>query len=51
MNRNRHFAAAIQKLKDEKRYRVFANLERSAAALPARNCGGPDEAGPNLPAT
>jgi len=29
-----HFGAAIQKLKDEKRYRVFANLERSAERFP-----------------
>ena len=33
-NRNRHFAAAIQTLKDENRYRVFANLERSAQRFP-----------------
>jgi len=33
-DRNLHFAAAIQKLKDEKRYRVFANLERSAQRFP-----------------
>ena len=33
-NRNIHFAKAIEKLKDEKRYRVFANLERSAARFP-----------------
>jgi 5-aminolevulinate synthase len=33
-NHNQHFAAAIQKLKDEKRYRIFANLERNAARFP-----------------
>ena len=33
-NRHPHFAAAIQKLKDENRYRVFANLERNAARFP-----------------
>jgi len=33
-NRHPHFAAAIQTLKDEKRYRVFANLERNAARFP-----------------
>ena len=31
---NEHFAAAVQKLKDEKRYRIFVNLERSAARFP-----------------
>jgi 5-aminolevulinate synthase len=43
-DRNRHFAAAIQQLKDEKRYRVFANLERSAARFPLATWR-PDEAG------
>jgi 5-aminolevulinate synthase len=33
-NHNWHFAAAVQKLKDEKRYRVFANLERNARRFP-----------------
>ena len=33
-NRIEYFTAAIQKLKDEKRYRVFANLERSAERFP-----------------
>ena len=33
-NHKRHFSAAVQKLKDEKRYRVFANLERSATRFP-----------------
>ena len=33
-DRNLHFATAIQKLKDEKRYRVFANLERNAQRFP-----------------
>jgi 5-aminolevulinate synthase len=33
-DRNLHFAQAIQTLKDEKRYRVFANLERSASRFP-----------------
>ena len=33
-DRNKHFAAAIQKLKDEKRYRFFANLERNAREFP-----------------
>jgi len=33
-DRNQHFAAAIQRLKDEKRYRVFANLERNAQRFP-----------------
>ncbi len=33
-DRNQHFRAAIQTLKDEKRYRVFANLERSAQRFP-----------------
>jgi 5-aminolevulinate synthase len=33
-NYNQHFAAAVQKLKDEKRYRVFANLERNAYRFP-----------------
>ena len=36
---NSAFRRAIQKLKDEKRYRVFANLERNAARFPPR-CGG-----------
>jgi 5-aminolevulinate synthase len=31
---NEHFSAAVQKLKDEKRYRIFVNLERSAARFP-----------------
>ncbi|WP_294533347.1 5-aminolevulinate synthase [uncultured Rhodoblastus sp.] len=31
---NAHFSAAVQKLKDEKRYRVFANLERNAYRFP-----------------
>jgi 5-aminolevulinate synthase len=31
---NQHFSAAVQKLKDEKRYRVFANLERNAYRFP-----------------
>jgi 5-aminolevulinate synthase len=33
-NYNQHFSAAVQKLKDEKRYRVFANLERNARRFP-----------------
>jgi 5-aminolevulinate synthase len=33
-NHNWHFSAAVQKLKDEKRYRVFANLERNARRFP-----------------
>ena len=33
-NHKRHFSAAVQLLKDEKRYRVFANLERSATRFP-----------------
>ena len=42
-DRNRHFADAIQKLRDEKRYRVFANLERSAVRFPLA-LWRPDEA-------
>jgi 5-aminolevulinate synthase len=34
VERNRYFADAVQKLKDEKRYRVFANLERCAERFP-----------------
>jgi 5-aminolevulinate synthase len=33
-NYNQHFSTAVQKLKDEKRYRVFANLERNARRFP-----------------
>jgi 5-aminolevulinate synthase len=39
-----HFAAAVQKLRDEKRYRVFANLERNAGRFP-RALWRPDETG------
>jgi 5-aminolevulinate synthase len=31
---NQHFSAAVQILKDDKRYRVFANLERNARRFP-----------------
>ena len=39
-----HFASALQTLKDEKRYRVFANLERNAQRFPIA-LWRPDEAG------
>jgi 5-aminolevulinate synthase len=38
-----HFASALQRLKDEKRYRVFANLERNAQRFPVA-LWRPDEA-------
>ncbi len=34
MGYNRHFADAIARLEAERRYRVFADLERSAADFP-----------------
>src|SRR5208283_2211900 len=34
VNLRTHFENAVQKLKDEKRYRVFANLERDASRFP-----------------
>ena len=41
MRYRRFFDDAISKLKDERRYRVFADLARDAAAYPARS-GGAD---------
>ena len=41
--RNMHFASAVQRLKDERRYRVFIDLERDASRFPTalwRPAGG-----------
>ena len=40
MNYQRRFEEAIDRLKAEERYRIFANLERDAAGSRWR-CGGP----------
>ena len=39
MDYSQFFSAALSRLHDERRYRVFANLERNAARFPASRCG------------